>query len=268
MDAEAYMSFPQTQPLVAVQNGQDIWRLKTMINTPGDIYESDISARALVIGPNSDVARMKATYFDPLELDRTNVVEFSVDKPYIARLDARPAESYPTGDAARILFSTADLTFPGGFTPDFVPLRIPFARSIALPSLDVFVYMSEQPQFVAPRVDRAWQFDTSNPGVEQLWYLVPFYGRRFLEITIAWAVGGANVPGRIAVAGINFSNNITNPASHQQILLNSAIAPISPFFYVNQNLSFDYIGVAIDAGDAQVFTLNQFQGRFITSDRV
>ena len=274
------MTFPQTTAIQAVQDGQEFWRLFTPLDSSGDIYESESSGRAFVMGSQSDVSQVGVTYFDFQAPDNSNCVTVSVDKPLIGRLDALGTKDYQTGDRARILISTNDLIPPVGFRP-------PLAGGgdgvqIVTPRLDLLQYLSAEPTFIAPRANRIHLFENlpSGGGATVDWFLVPFYGRRFAEITLKMLgiVPIVNGPALdVDVFGLNFSNVISDPSltdvGHQEELLVtlSIAAPVALGAGVTDsititNRAFDYIEVRLTYSSAH--PSNSFNVHITTSDKI
>lgn len=251
------MTFPQTSSIEAIRQGQEFWRLFTELESSGDIYESEQSSRAIVIGPNSDIARANVTYYDVQNNNIASNVSISVDKPLIGRLDALSSQTYQTGDRARILISSIDLAPPSGFRPPSAGVADPISQ--VTPKIDIYSYLNEQPGFIAPRTDRVHLFEQLPNFLSSApqWYLVPFYGRRFAEITVK-SLGFLAQPAlTVNIYGINFSNTIADASladnGHQEELLAtmSFIVPglgagITDSVAIS-NRAFDYLAVEIDS---------------------
>ncbi len=226
------MTFPQTSAETAILNGQGYWRLFTPLESSGDIFESQVSARAVVVGPESDVSRINLTYYDQQSANAANQLCVSIDKPLVGRIDALFSTPYNSGDRARVLISAADLLPPSNYTPQgFDPAND--VLEIVQPRIDLYYYLNEQPDFIPPRSDRFHLFEAlpfSGTFDETIWYVIPFYGRRFAECTFK-SLGVVTQPAvNVEVFGANFSNIIADAAladdGHQLESLGTvAIAP-------------------------------------------
>jgi hypothetical protein len=271
------MSYPQTLVTDAIRGGQEVWRLFTQLGTSGDIYEADASGRALVVGPNSDIARINAVYYDQQNAGLANMLSISTDKPWVGRLDAYVPRKYNSGDQARILLSSIDLVPPPGFVP---PSWVaPQPVELVPPFIDLLFYVDEEPSFVPPRADRTHLFEQlpSTAAVPQ-WFLVPFYGRRFAEVT-GKSLGFALQPAvTLSVYGINFSNVLPNAGladnGHQQELLGSQgfAAPALGAGITDSvtitNRAFDYLAIEIDNGGVAFPDIVSFITHVTVSDRI
>ncbi len=272
------MSFPQTSPVEAMRNGQEFWRLLTPLVSSGDIYEAEVSSRALVIGSDSDIARVNITYYDVQNANIANNASVSVDKPFVGRLDAIASQPYQSGDRARLLISTLDLVPPTGFRPPSAGEGDPV--SIVQPYIDLLFYLREQPGFIAPRSNKVHLleqlplFTSTNPQ----WMLVPFYGRRFTEVTIK-SLGFVGQPAiDVNVYGINFSNVIADPVladnGHQQELLGTMSlgapglgAGITDSLPIT-NRAFDYLAIEIDSSGAAFPDASSVVTHIVVSDKI
>jgi hypothetical protein len=281
------MTFPQTSPVVAVQNGQAYWRLFTELSSSGDIYESEQSARAFVIGPDSDIARVKVVYYDVQNPNIASEVIVSVDKPFIGRIDALGSQQYQSGDGARILISHADISVPVGDNPFRPPTANPSPLATietVQPFIDLIQYINEVPSFIAPRTDKVYQFgQLTNITDDQQWFLVPFYGRRFGDVSVKTlgTTSGTTPAIDIFVYGINFSwiiadRSIGSDNGHHQEMLGqfhlnvpSLLAGVSNCVSVT-NQSFDYLAVQIqkEPGSANYPIESCVTLRIATSDKI
>lgn len=272
------MSYPQTQPGTAIQNGQELWRLFTPLESSGDIYESDVSARAVVIGPDSDIARAGITYYDRQSTNIANMATVSVDKPWIGRLDALASQNYQTEDRARILINTEDLIPPAGFT---VPLAtINAAVEIIVPNIDLLFYLNEEPSFIPQRSNKVYLFENliSADSEDPQWFLVPFYERRLAEITVKMLNFVGTQATTVNIFGLNFSNTLAGPlvdTGHQQLLLGTIdlpqplagdVGPTGSFTVTGR--SFDYLAISVaQEGEVQFPNINSLSIHIVVSDR-
>jgi len=274
------MSYPQTSPEQSVLNGQEYWRLFTPLGSSGDIYEADVSARAIVVGPQSDVSQFAVTYFDKQAPGGANSVNVGVDKPFVGRLDALANEIYQTGDRARLLISTNDLVPPAGFRP---PSAGPGdVVEVIVPNIDALFYLTSEPGYPPQRTNRSHLFESlpGGGGAVADWFVVPFYGRRFAEITAKLLGIPATVAGPpldVDVFGVNFSNSIADPSvadtGHQEILLGTVSIPGPAALgagtsgsIVVTNRAFDCLEVRLAYSSAH--PANAFNLHITTSDKI
>ena len=272
------MGFPQSSAVQATKNLQEFWRLFTEVESSGDIYESEVSALAVVVGANSDIARYNASFYNKDSDGLVSTSAFSVDKPLVGRIDALASKIYSGGDRARVLLTLEDLAPPAGFRP-------PLAGDddlleLVRPLVDIQYFLSNPPTVVPPRSDKEHLFEQvpSVTSKEPVWYLVPFYGRRFAEVTCKnlGFVGSASVD--VNIYGINFSNVIKDMSiadvGHQQILLDSLTLGVPALgdgiskSAAITNRSFDYLAVELDTAGAGFVDFNQVVTHISTSDKV
>lgn len=268
------MGFPQSKASKATVARQDIWRLSGPLESSGDIYEGDVSATAIAIGPNSDISRMQAVYFDEQAENSTAIGSFSVSRPWTGRIDARNSGQYPSKDKALILLSTQDLVPQSNYRPPSA--GVDDVIELMRPCLDVFFYLSALGDVNAERSDKAHlyeqlpDFANANPQ----WFLVPFYGRRFTEVTLKNLafVGALDVTAELY--GLNMSNVLADPSltdnGNQEILLDSKVisAGTSETMAV-QSRAFDYLGVKLVHGAGAAFVdVNQVVTHITVSDKV
>jgi hypothetical protein len=208
------MTYPQTSAETATLDGQEYWRLFTELESSGDIYELPVSARAIVVGSDSDIARVDLVYYDNQSDNLANQVVVSIDKPLVGRVDALFSTPYESGDRARILISSADLLPPANYTPQGFD-AVNDILEIVQPRIDLHCYIDEQPGFIPPRSDRFHLFEAlpfTGTFDESIWYVIPFYGRRFAECTFK-SLGLVSQPAvTTTVWGANFSNIIADVA--------------------------------------------------------
>jgi hypothetical protein len=252
------MTFPQTSAETAIQNGQQYWRLFTELESSGDIFEAPVSARAVVIGPDSDISRVDLTYYDAQSANLTNQMIISIDKPLVGRVDALFSTPYQSGDRARVLLSTADLLPPTNYLPQGFNVGNDILE-VVQPRIDLYYYTNEQPTFIPPRSDRFHLFEQL-PFVgtfdEDIWYVIPFYGRRFAECTFK-SLGVVSAPALgIEVFGANFSNivaDVTIADDGHQLESLGTIAMAPP--PIGQGIT-DSVTVLNRAWDALVIQIN------------
>jgi hypothetical protein len=173
------MSYPQPSSDTYVRNGYDYFRLRTMLSSPGDIYESLESGNALAIGPESDIANVNVNYFDDQATNQLQQTAVSPLRSFAGRIDAQIASTYaPSQRPGRILFWPADI-----YDPNFKPRAFTTGdvMNFQAPVLDVIQYFAPPPTLVPQRIDKSFVFQnysTSNTA----WIVIPFYGRKFAYV--------------------------------------------------------------------------------------
>lgn len=251
------MSFPQTKASNATLRSQDYWRLFTEIETSGDIYECDVSARAFVLGPQSDVARVRVSYFDPQEpaADLANNFVVSNDKPFVGRVDSLQIEQYGGGQRADILITLLDLMPPPGYQPE---AAVAAGDEVVLvqPRIDLLAYLAPITGFVPDRAERQHllQGRQSTQLTDSIWYIVPFYGRKSVCYGIKNINFALGVDVNLELHAIKFGNFLgtgvggfpVGETNHQEVLIRTD-GPISPdnAITINQNLCADMIAVRV-----------------------
>jgi hypothetical protein len=255
------MTFPQTQPVLAVTGGQDYWRLFTNLLSPGDLYESNVSGNAFVLGPQSDVAQVLITYFASQQSNRVEQALLSPDKPLVGRVDAtNEAEHYPTGDLpGRILISTADTFDPNmplglvmGDATEYNPdddLAI-----VNMPFIDLYQYFAPQGGPVPPRVDKTYYYqqyqDTPDAGTGAYFICIPYFGRRYAYLSAHNQDTGS--VRTLKVFGVNFTATTQPTVVYMtKELFSSAFNDTDQIDKVvasGQDGSFDYLIIHISGG--------------------
>jgi hypothetical protein len=196
------MANPQTQASSQVLRGQEYWRLKEELTHAGQIFEVDNSAKAIAIGPESDIHEAIVAYYDP---DKTpSLVELgniTVGSPWIGRLDALLAETYTTADELARLFVYAKPNVVSVFTVAAGKIRV------INPVLDLFVYTAEPEQVPMERAVRRITTVAWGTGGHAYIY-APFYGRRLCSVNLRNGAGDLN--GALTLEAIRFATPIVN----------------------------------------------------------
>jgi hypothetical protein len=220
------------QDINAVLRSQEYFRLKTAIQSPGDIFELDESTRAVYIGPDSDIAEAQVTYFNPDNPNGTAIetAVVSVNGPFVGRLDSLPKTAVPsTGQSARILISPVDLV-----NNSYVSPVTAAQRKMNIPAiLDVMCALKTLPDIPSVRADRTLRYPgvpynmvgapPANDGSTDLY--IPIYGRRMVSIC---AVGNGIAVTLSLVNLVSGSNTVPRPLGSFYI---PATIPATPQSY-------------------------------------
>jgi hypothetical protein len=279
----------QRQSSQAVLNGQDFFRLFQELESGGDIFEIDTGTKAMVVGPQSDLANYNVNFFDFQAPDNIDEVSLSIDNPVVGRLDALLASRYPTasGLPARILVTARDLVdnnwVPSTFTTRvFPPLFSDFVAARPLPKIDLFSYLRDPPALAPLRDDRLHQFPFTTALLSPVtaFYILPYYGRRYGEFSFQnLTAGGAAQSYTINVLGANLfpgTQDATGvvpggPKAVETTLFGGPIV-VPPGGSANRIIKadtdgmFDVISIALttDMGFADINSVMQF----LSSDRI
>lgn len=198
-------------PTDAVIAGQEYFRLKRVVDSPGDIYEVDQSTRAIYIGPDSDVGEVTVVYYNPTEPLNLETAQVAVNGPFVGRCDALMATRVAsTGQPARILISPADIVKPDYVRPTVGAVNgPPKRRSNVSPVIDVICALKTLPAIPEVRSDRVLRFpqipfeDVSVvPGADDgsTDLVIPIYARRMTSVQIVSAIGQGYTAGFYLVA--------------------------------------------------------------------
>lgn len=194
------MSYPQPSADAAVVNGAKFFRLNTLLESPGDIYESAQGSNAMCIGPESDIAEVAVAYYDPTQPTNINQLVVTKDRAFTGLLNVNvtdPAAYLPAQRPGRIFMWPNNL-----WNPDFVPT--PFntgtdTQILETPILDVIQYFGAQQSLTPQRRDKTYTYQeviVPDGTGSSAWITVPFYGRKYASITLvhfSGPQGGVNV---------------------------------------------------------------------------
>lgn len=177
----------------AVLRSQEYFRIKRKIQGPGDIFELDESAKAIYMGPDSDIGEVQVTYYNPDSPLGLETAVVSVNGPFVGRLDSLPVSIVPsTSQPARILVSPVDIVDNAYIPPASIALR-----RFNIPALiDLIVAVKPINNIPEVRADRTLRFPSvpydrqfgpppvpvGNNGSTEL--IIPIYGRRMVTVTI------------------------------------------------------------------------------------
>lgn len=200
------MSYPQPQASTEILEGQNFFRLFTELVSSGDIYEMNASALAFCIGPQSDVARARVTYYDPSSPTKSSSFVVSVDSPFIGRIDRLGSQKYPIANVpANILISPEDLVNNDWEPPGSNPATQPIA--LVKPYVDLLAYFSDPPVTPARRADfsrrgRAYIPDAGG-GAGVSYLVLPYYRRKYGSIKF----NNAGLARAVDVVGVSFTGS-------------------------------------------------------------
>lgn len=175
------MTFPQPSSTAPVLGAKQSFRLKTGLVSSGDIYESEVSALAFVIGPDSDIANVQVSYFDEDSSTKVATALVTPDRDLIGRIDARNDVNYPgtTPRKGRILINSLDI-----WDTSFRPAGFNAANDVIefeTPTLDVIQYFVNPPSVIPPRSDKTYRFQywTAPLNANGITYIgIPAFGRK------------------------------------------------------------------------------------------
>lgn len=238
----------QTQASDEVLRGKDFWRLRQQLESAGDIFEIDESVIALYVGPDSDAADLKVTYFDPAQPNGLQSAVISPGTPFNGRLDALLDQAIPaTGQKARILVQPADIigvTYLRPVLPQpAVIVRIPTF-------IDLIGVFGELIQVPTQRSDRQFRTPVLTVGAGGTGFpnstdiVFPLYNRR------CWSVEVSRSPSAVSMDVDISAVRLTPGANNQPVSLGSmSFAGIS--VEQTQSLSFRACETGLDSADVQ-----------------
>lgn len=177
------MTYPQPSSEKPVLLGQDHFRLTTVLASPGDMYESEVSALAFAVGPDSDFSEYQLTYFNPDRATSVAQAIISPDRDLVARIDARNDVVYPGPPGSprrkgRILINPVEI-----WDARFRPLGFGADDKIAfeIPLLDVLQYFTSAPSVTPQRSDKIFRYQymqVPNDPTKSTWLVIPCFGRK------------------------------------------------------------------------------------------
>lgn len=216
------MSYPQPSSAQYVIGGSQFFRLMTPLTSPGDIYESESSAHAFALGPDSDVANVTIAYFDnQANASFQSLTSVGPRRSFTGRIVADNVAKYaPASRPGRIFMFPADL-----FDPSFVPSGfVPDSQTLTFitPMLDVIQYFSPQQSLVPKRNNKEYRFEGIPNNGASGWIIIPYWGRRSATIRITNLTSGEI---QTALRGVNYFINETTSAVERTLL---SSAPMNP----------------------------------------
>lgn len=254
------MTYPQSDSNAPVLDSEDFYRLKTMLQSPGDIYESEQGAHGFALGPDSDIANIDVFYFDQnIATSLMNSMQISPDRSFVGSVYARMTELYPGPQApARILFASADLYDPAWRPTGFVVAPGPTQDAIefVVPVFDVIQYFSDQPSLVPQRSDKTYEFERvqarGTTGSGTGWIVVPAWGRKYGSFHFKNGYDPANLTIEMfgVKLGISTAPSGINSTVQQPLIAAQILAPGDEYNFVykaSTDGSFDYFAIHYSA---------------------
>lgn len=174
------MTYPQPNANQYAANGYQFFRLNTLLQSSGDIYESEQSGLALALGPESDIAKVGVSYFDDQADNFMGQTVITPDRSFVGRVDSNLNGFYtPAQRPGRILIYPQDL-----WNSQYIPTGWETGNTsiVVTPRLDVIEYFANQQSLIQKRNDKVFRFQdlTVDDTVAGIVYVtVPFYGRKF-----------------------------------------------------------------------------------------
>lgn len=178
------MAYPQPDPNQYVLNGQEFFRLNTLLLSDGDIYESPQGSYGLAIGPDSDISKVNVAYFDAAQERFMNQVSISPSRPFPGRIPAANDSKYaPSARPGRLLFWPDEIYNEDYRPSDFDPggCRL----DAYTPVLDVVQYYSPLALSNGQRNDKEYYFQRLPWQTARYYILIPYYGRRYANVIIS-----------------------------------------------------------------------------------
>lgn len=194
------MALPD-QPASALEviASQEFYRIFQQVQGPGDIFEIDSSAKAIYLGPDSDVSEITLTYFNGQAPRSTRTASLSTGAPFVGLLDSLLDQQYPgIGQQSRILASVSDIVDPDYIRPPSVIAFTPARRYNAPINIDLVTALKPLPSIPTIRPDRTYRLKVpmnndsvpdTNDGSTDI--VIPIYGRRMVTVI---TVTPAHVP--------------------------------------------------------------------------
>ncbi len=243
------MTYPQAQASQEILEGQTFFRLFTQLISSGDAYEMDASALAFCIGPQSDIARARVTYYDPTSPTKSSSFVVSVDSPFIGRIDRLGSQVYPvSGNPANILITPEDLVNNEWQPPAYNPANqlISFVK----PNIDLQGFFTDPPVLPARRADftRKGQLTIIDDGggTGTTYLVLPYYRRKYASIKF---LSSALAASAVDVVGVSFALGAPPFDAMEELIINAGvIAPTDTSAFevrATQDGLFDYLSIQV-----------------------
>jgi hypothetical protein len=182
--------------------GYSFLRLKQLLATPGDIFESQQGAHAFALGPDSDISQVNVGYYDGQVTDFFSQFTLTPQRAFESLITAfNKTKLYaPSKVPARILIWPAEIYdstyLPIGFTPNSDQLVF------EPPAIDILQFFSPPPSISSVRADKTYYYDILPFGNDDCYVALPFYGRRYASIVMHNS--SADMTCQVSVKGVNF----------------------------------------------------------------
>jgi hypothetical protein len=170
-----------------VRRSQEFFRIKTVLESSGDIFEVDTGLRGFVIGPDSDIAEVIVYHYEPTEPELVQAQTVSINNPFVGRLDALMGIRYPGETPARTLFSVNDIIEQNYFPKNMTGTGTLDVKVQVPAIIDVQGYFAEPSQLPSFRSDKRFRLSRVPPpqGIgTKSFYIIPYYGRRYCSILV------------------------------------------------------------------------------------
>lgn len=184
--------------------GYTFLRLKQYLSTAGDIFETEQSAHAFALGPDSDISEVTVAYFDQ-QVEGTFMQELTLtpQRTFESFVPAfNKTKTYaPSKNPGRILIWPTEIFdssyLPFGFTPDVD--RFVFEQ----PLIDILEFFQPPPALSSVRADKTYYYDILPITADMNCFVaIPFYGRRFASVVVQNSANATNAT--MAFRGVNF----------------------------------------------------------------
>jgi hypothetical protein len=201
------MAYPQPLSSQEVIEGQQFFRLSTLLQSGGDAYELDTGALAFALGPQSDLSAVRLTYFDPSQPSQVNSAVVGIDTPFIGRIDALASIKFTLANIKAQIIVTPEDLWNNNWFPTILAENVNYIR----PRLDLISYLTPPISLPLKRADFV-ERGRLNISVGSTAYriAVPFYCRKFAELIIRNnSVGVAGLT--VDVVGVTFTTDGVAP---------------------------------------------------------
>lgn len=173
----------------AVREQEEFYRLYAPVTSPGDIWEVDVSTRAIYIGPQSDIAEVNVQYADnQAPLGARNAI-VSVNGPWPTRLDVDLNQRFSsTNQLQRLLISPVDIVDRAYQRP--TAANPPLRRYMVPPYLDLIFSLNPPQAIPEVRADRTLRYPQVPYGegaAATTDVAIPIYGRRMVSFQFTTA---------------------------------------------------------------------------------
>lgn len=228
------MTFVQPSSNDYATSGFNFFRLTAPLASPGDIYQSTQGSHGLVIGPDSDIAKVQVAYYDPNVANNIAYSAISPTRGFFGAIYSQEDQVYiPANRPGKILFWSDDL-----YNPSYKPVGFSNPNNDVLtsvtPVLDVIEYFQPLGSVAPQRNDKEYLFSESpqiTDGVATAWYIIPCFGRRSVQVMV-FNLSGVSV--NLDVRGLKYFINNFRSALEIPIVTAAVVNSVIP---TNHNLT-------------------------------